>query len=59
LAKQTSGTDLVSRTVDGVIQRADEITELLAYYQLANERTDQKTEQTFKTNSERSGKIIQ
>ncbi|WP_153398236.1 TROVE domain-containing protein [Chryseobacterium vaccae] len=42
LAKQTSGTDLVSRTVDGVIQRADEITELLAYYQIANERTDLK-----------------
>lgn len=42
LAKHTSGTDLVSRTVDGVIQRADEITELLAYYQLANERTDLK-----------------
>ncbi|MBP2618948.1 TROVE domain-containing protein [Chryseobacterium jejuense] len=42
LAKETSGTDLVSRTVDGVIQRADEITELLAYYQLANERTETK-----------------
>ena len=42
LAKQTSGTDLVSKTVDGVIQRADEITELLAYYQLANERKDVK-----------------
>jgi len=42
LAKQASGTDLVSRTVDGVIQRADEITELLAYYQLANERTETK-----------------
>ncbi|MCA6068640.1 TROVE domain-containing protein [Chryseobacterium sp. RG1] len=42
LAKQTSGTDLVSRTVDGVVQRADEITELLAYYQLANDRTDLK-----------------
>ncbi|EJL70038.1 TROVE domain-containing protein [Chryseobacterium populi] len=42
LARQTSGTDLVSRTVDGVVQRADEITELLAYYQLANERTDVK-----------------
>ncbi|WP_294294701.1 TROVE domain-containing protein [uncultured Chryseobacterium sp.] len=42
LAKQASGTDLVSRTVDGVIQRADEITELLAYYQMANERTDLK-----------------
>lgn len=42
LAKQTSGTDLVSKTVDGVIQRADEITELLAYYQTANERTETK-----------------
>ncbi|WP_228384366.1 TROVE domain-containing protein [Chryseobacterium soli] len=42
LARQTSGTDLVSKTVDGVIQRADEITELLAYYQLANERTEVK-----------------
>ncbi|WP_307461532.1 TROVE domain-containing protein [Chryseobacterium sp. SORGH_AS_0447] len=42
LAKKASGTDLVSRTVDGVIQRADEITELLAYYQMANERTDLK-----------------
>lgn len=40
LAKQASGTDLVSRTVDGVVQRADEITELLAYYQTANERTE-------------------
>ncbi|WP_159477905.1 TROVE domain-containing protein [Chryseobacterium sp. 18068] len=42
LAKQTSGTDLVSKAVDGVIQRADEITELLAYYQLANERKETK-----------------
>ncbi|AZA85117.1 TROVE domain-containing protein [Chryseobacterium lactis] len=42
LAKQVSGTDLVSRTVDGVVQRADEITELLAYYQLANGRTETK-----------------
>jgi hypothetical protein len=39
LAKQTSGTDLVSKAVDGVVQRADEITELLAYYQISNERT--------------------
>lgn len=39
LAKQSSGTDVVSRTVSNVIQRADEITELLAYYQVANERT--------------------
>ncbi|STD07179.1 TROVE domain-containing protein [Chryseobacterium carnipullorum] len=42
LAKQTSGTDLVSRTVEGIVQRADEITELLAYYQTANERTETK-----------------
>ncbi len=42
LVKQVSGTDLVSRTVDGVVQRADEITELLAYYQLANKRTETK-----------------
>lgn len=42
LAKKASGTDLVSKTVDGVVQRADEITELLAYYQLANERTETK-----------------
>lgn len=42
LAKQTSGTDLVSRTVDGVVQRADEITEMLAYYQISNERTETK-----------------
>lgn len=39
LAKQTSGTDLVSKAVDGVVQRADEIPELLAYYQISNERT--------------------
>ncbi|PWN62194.1 TROVE domain-containing protein [Chryseobacterium oncorhynchi] len=42
LAKEASGSDLVSKTVDGVVQRADEITELLAYYQLANERTETK-----------------
>lgn len=42
LAKQASGTDLVSRTVDGIVQRADEITELLAYYQSANQRTETK-----------------
>ncbi|AZA79345.1 TROVE domain-containing protein [Chryseobacterium sp. G0186] len=40
LAKEASGSDLVSKTVDGIVQRADEITELLAYYQLANERTE-------------------
>lgn len=42
LAKYCSGTDLVSRTVKGVVQRADEITELLVYYQLSNGRTGTK-----------------
>ncbi len=42
LAKIHSGDSLVSKTVSRVIQRADEITELLAYYQLANERTGTK-----------------
>lgn len=38
LAKVHQGDDLVSRLVARVIQRADEITELLAFYQHANER---------------------
>lgn len=38
LAKIHKGDDLISKTVQRVIQRADEITELLAYYQLANGR---------------------
>ncbi|WP_378178249.1 TROVE domain-containing protein [Aquimarina sp. SS2-1] len=38
LSKIHSGDNLVSKTVNGVIQRADEITELLAYYQVANQR---------------------
>jgi hypothetical protein len=38
LAKQNTGNDMVRKTVSNVIQRADEITELLAYYQQANER---------------------
>jgi len=42
LSKIHSGDNLVSRTVNGVIQRADEITELLAYYQVANQRTGTK-----------------
>lgn len=42
LAKQNSGNALVSKTVKGVVQRADEITELLAYYQLANARSGPK-----------------
>lgn len=39
LAKANSGNALVAKTVRGVVKRADEITELLAYYQLANKRS--------------------
>ena len=39
---QGYGLNLISKTVTRVIQRADEITELLAYYQLVNERTGSK-----------------
>ena len=42
LARTNTGTDLVSRTVEKVVLRADEITELLACYQLANARTGSK-----------------
>lgn len=42
LAKVHSGDDLVQRTLRRVVQRADEITETLAYYQLANERSGTK-----------------
>jgi len=42
LAKISKGNDLVQKAVGGVVRRADEITELLAYYQLANERTGTK-----------------
>ncbi|OXB01801.1 ribonucleoprotein [Flavobacterium oncorhynchi] len=38
LAKIYSGDSLISKMIIHVIQRADEITELLAYYQMANER---------------------
>ena len=38
LAKKESGNGLVSRSVTRVVQRADEITELLACYQLSNDR---------------------
>ncbi len=38
LAKIHSGDSLVSKGINGVIRRADEITELLAYYQLSNKR---------------------
>lgn len=36
------GNGLVAKTVNGVVQRADEITELLAYYGMANQRTGTK-----------------
>lgn len=39
LAKLNSGNGLVAKTVSGVVKRADEITELLAYYQMANGRS--------------------
>lgn len=42
LAKIHSGDDLVSRVADQVIARADEITELLACYELLNDRTGTK-----------------
>lgn len=41
LAAINKGDDLVSRTVCRVIQRADELTEILAYYELANSRVGQ------------------
>lgn len=42
LAKQHSGDGLVSALTARIVQRADEITELLAYYALANERKNVK-----------------
>ena len=42
LAKTHNGDDLVSRAVGRTVQRPDEITELLSYYQLTNERTESK-----------------
>lgn len=42
LAKVHSGDDLVRRTLKRVVKRADEITETLAYYQLANDRSGTK-----------------
>jgi len=42
LAKVHSGDNLVGKVVERVVMRADEITELLSYYALANERTDTK-----------------
>ena len=42
LAKIHKGNDLVGKTVEKVVKRPDEITEMLAYYQIANERTGTK-----------------
>ncbi|MES2775343.1 MAG: TROVE domain-containing protein [Bacteroidota bacterium] len=42
LAKLQSGNSIVSKLTNRVVQRADEITELLAYYAMANERTEVK-----------------
>lgn len=42
LAKIHSGDSLVRNTINRVIQRADEITEMLAYYQLSNAREGDK-----------------
>jgi hypothetical protein len=42
LAKLHSGDDLVARVTEGVVNRADEITELLACYELLNARTGTK-----------------
>jgi 60 kDa SS-A/Ro ribonucleoprotein len=40
LSKQTSGSNLISRLTGRAVQRADEITEILAYYAVANARTN-------------------
>ncbi|MBC9913788.1 TROVE domain-containing protein [Chitinophaga varians] len=42
MAKRFNGNALVGKTVARVIQRADEITEMLAYYTMANKRTEVK-----------------
>lgn len=42
LAKMHSGNNLVARVTEGVVNRADEITELLACYELLNNRTGTK-----------------
>jgi hypothetical protein len=42
LCKTNSGTDLVRKTVRAIVQRPDEITELLAYYSATNGRTGTK-----------------
>ena len=42
LSKTATGTSLVSKTVERVIGRADELTEILAYYEAANKRSGTK-----------------
>ncbi|MEO1711955.1 MAG: TROVE domain-containing protein [Bacteroidota bacterium] len=42
LAQVHNGDHLISKLVSRIVQRADEITELLAYYQLANQRSGAK-----------------
>jgi 60 kDa SS-A/Ro ribonucleoprotein len=42
LAKKQSANGVVSKTVSRIVQRADEITEVLAYYQFANGRAGTK-----------------
>lgn len=42
LAKLHNGDDLIQNLTGRIVQRADEITELLSYYALANERKDVK-----------------
>lgn len=42
MAKHAKGTNLVAQTVTRVVQRADEISELLAYYTISNGRNGQK-----------------
>jgi len=42
LAKMHNGNNLVGRTLEKIIQRPDEIMEVLAYYQLTNERKGRK-----------------
>jgi 60 kDa SS-A/Ro ribonucleoprotein len=50
LATCHNGDDLVGRTVRRVVQRPDEITELLAYYAVANKRRDTERGPTKKLN---------
>jgi hypothetical protein len=42
LAKKHNGDDIVSKLANRVVQRADEITEMLSYYAIANDRNEVK-----------------